>query len=363
VHFGGDTCGTGEIYPPDGNPVNHESCCRSLPIAGYTDASHPGKTVYLDKYEITAGRMRAFLDALAEGGQQPDVKAFIDSYVNEAPPGLRWNPAWSDVLPTSNEGELFTFTTPTGVQYPDNATYSITSTQPSWSVTSGDHQINTGVYTALGGTALYPEFDPDYAQYHNFNCNNGEGSYGFSTYYFTDAVVAAYGAGVGKANDQDTLDQKALNCAPNALFAAFCAWDGGQLATGEAVDAVIAGSSGLKVTTATPNCGNGIITVADMTTAGACPNVFYYPLTATNYDDASRVAAPGRVVADTLDSGGQTWNDLSGNLMETVMNADSETFSRRGLGFGFASIAHHILQMSLSRGKEAGVGARCMRFK
>ena len=52
------TCGKGEVGEPG---AEHESCCRTLVVPGYTDKAEPGKTVYLDKYEIAAGRIRAFI--------------------------------------------------------------------------------------------------------------------------------------------------------------------------------------------------------------------------------------------------------------------------------------------------------------
>lgn len=54
-HLGGDTCGLGEVGQAG---AQHESCCRTLAVADYLDPAHPGKTVYLDKYEITTGRVR-----------------------------------------------------------------------------------------------------------------------------------------------------------------------------------------------------------------------------------------------------------------------------------------------------------------
>jgi hypothetical protein len=70
-HLGGDTCGTGEVGE---SGAQHESCCRTLKVPGYSDAAHPGKAVYLDKYEITAGRIRAFVaEMTVANGGKPDV--------------------------------------------------------------------------------------------------------------------------------------------------------------------------------------------------------------------------------------------------------------------------------------------------
>ena len=74
-HLGGDTCGEGEV---EEGGVGHESCCRSLPVPGYSDPAHPGKKVYLDKYEITAGRVRAWVEWLAaQNNGEPNLKSWI----------------------------------------------------------------------------------------------------------------------------------------------------------------------------------------------------------------------------------------------------------------------------------------------
>ena len=50
VHFGGDTCGSGEV----GNAnAQHESCCKTIPL---------NATTRLEKYAITAGRIREFIN-------------------------------------------------------------------------------------------------------------------------------------------------------------------------------------------------------------------------------------------------------------------------------------------------------------
>ncbi len=60
-----DTCGVGESTD---DPMNqtHESCCKSLDIAIPSEK----KTIRYDKYEVTAGRMRQFIESVdaAEGG-------------------------------------------------------------------------------------------------------------------------------------------------------------------------------------------------------------------------------------------------------------------------------------------------------
>src|SRR5207244_718868 len=84
---------------------------------------------------------------------------------------------------------------------------------------------------------------------HGNDCGIYEGSYGFSTYYYPADILKRDGQkprpdGIGKRGEtiaaKDLLDVKAMTCIPNAMLAAFCAWDGGQLATDEVLDYVTA---------------------------------------------------------------------------------------------------------------------------
>jgi hypothetical protein len=51
---------------------------------------------------------------------------------------------------------------------------------------------------------------------------------GAPAYWFPDDVQAANGD-ISRAFTQDDLDLKVMNCATQALFTAFCHWDGGRL--------------------------------------------------------------------------------------------------------------------------------------
>lgn len=155
VHAGGDTCGPGE------EEGEHESCARTLsvPLAD-------GSSAELDKYVITAGRMRAFVERT--GGD-------LRSFVNNLGPDPRWDPTWTERLPSTMD-EL---------------------------------------YDALGpwnGNGCY--FD-------------GEGA---RTYWLPDAVNQAFPDSPHQYS-QDVLDQKAMNCVSFYLLQAFCIWDGGRLAS------------------------------------------------------------------------------------------------------------------------------------
>ena len=379
---GGSTCGAGETGA--GGAV-HESCCRSLPVASYTTGLPAGKTtVYLDKYEITAGRMRTFLAAVAAAnGGAPNVKAYITA---NKPAG--WNDGWSDALPTAQQSgqSTYTVTNPTSNPlYPGDDVFLPTSTQGNnWHSIPGTYTIDTGVVFAMGGEPWYPEFQSNatdgqtYAEFHNYNCNNEEGSFGFGTYYFDAASQKLSDpANLAKAFTQDQMDEKALNCAPTALFAAFCAWDGGQLMTKEVFDFVAGGTwvdmTGATMPTPPPRIAKGqtlcggddtLITMSD--SSQSCGMVYGFPDAGANstHDASFKVAAPGRIEADTvaINAADEPWMDLIGNLQEIVLMPDGR-FDGRGFGIGWGSAIHHRTQMSLPRFKEGSFGARCMRFK
>jgi len=82
-HFGGDTCGAGETGAPD---AKHESCCATATLADGTK---------IGKYQITAGRMRAFVERFAG-----DLK----SWAATNPAG--WDQGWNDQLPGNMDDAL-----------------------------------------------------------------------------------------------------------------------------------------------------------------------------------------------------------------------------------------------------------------
>ena len=76
-HLGGDTCGAVELAD---NADVRESCCRSLPVPGFSDAARPGKAVSLDKYEITAGRIPMTADVVKLNAG--DAEGWMDLHGN-----------------------------------------------------------------------------------------------------------------------------------------------------------------------------------------------------------------------------------------------------------------------------------------
>jgi len=229
-HLGGDTCGEGEVE----EGANGESCCKSLPVAGFSDAAHPGKQVYLDKYEVTAGRVRAWIEAMAAAnGGEPNVKAWI-----QANKPLIWDDAWNEFLPEGFEGPSKVIARRLlGDPRPEDN---------GWGIGPGvvippptDEPRNLGVN--------YQFNSETYVDLHGMNCGTWDDTYGWPTYYYPPDILARNSQlprADGKTNAgqsiaaKDFLDTKAMNCITNAMLAAFCAGDGGQLATDEVLDYV-----------------------------------------------------------------------------------------------------------------------------
>lgn len=89
-HFGGETCGAGE---PGAAGAVHEDCCVSLPVPRPAASGGPFS---MDKYLITAGRMRAFLEAV-----DWNPKAWIT-----ANKPAWWVDAFTAMLPEDKPGVL-----------------------------------------------------------------------------------------------------------------------------------------------------------------------------------------------------------------------------------------------------------------
>jgi len=397
-HLGGDTCGRGEVGE---SGTAHESCCRSLPVPGYNDPNHPGKITYLDKYEVTAGRIRAFIaDITQQMSNKPDIK----SWINFNKPTY-WNSNWNNYLPSDYEGGSITIPR---LLLGDPRHDGQTQEQAGPGVIlppTNDQNVSVGLNHQFGGQV--------FADLHGNNCGTYTTAYGFPTYYYPANVQTKNGE-VPRADALDSsgkvipaqefLDVKSMNCVTNAMLAAFCHWDGGQLATSEVVDFV----------TASPNrpnsvsgCGSqydnhgallGDILDGTVQSGGRCADVnvinatfdagdvlptigsflnqhnYHYPnLGASNSDKSWQIAAPGRVVADRVSVGAEVWMDLAGNLSETTLDLSNGLFALKGRGIGYGSSrsdlnvqympGETILRVQRPEAKSALVGGRCMRFK
>jgi hypothetical protein len=427
---GGQTCGTGEFGDMNSQHTGpggvlqpgYETCCRSLPVPGYADAEHAGKTTYVDKYEITAGRMRTFIETIsAANGGVPDIKGYMAAHR----PAAKWNNGWEDALPQANAGSNHTFTVgyasgnllyPGQDQYignhPTQNTWWIRATGPNDINKQGPGQngmyaVDNGVYNALMSAHFFPEYfacnpalpgaagcspgaawgSTDYAAGHAFNCYNGAESYAWNTYWFPPAVITTYTGDGVMVNTKEQYDEKAMNCSPLALYAAFCAWDGGQLMTGEVADYISGNTVQPIYDAAYPNgkyapgnaqCGSGNTLNTFSDGGNPCYNVYFFPGydnvpaglphagLKNTYDSSARIAPPGRIVADmmTKNAGDEPWMDMIGNLEEAVIKkGETIRFDYRGFGAEYGSITHHRNQQTTPRYKSGSFGARCMRFK
>ena len=157
-HMGGDTCGVGEVGQAG---AQHVSCCST--------ATLPGTNKKIDKYLVTAGRMRAMVDRL-----NGNVRAFA-----QTTPG--WNQNWNGLVP-SNKAEA------------DVMLGSYWAGAPNDTAGESKRSCAPGLYT--GRTY--------------WTAPNGADRSDFS---------------------QDQLDVKALNCVGWHMMNAFCAWDGGRMGT------------------------------------------------------------------------------------------------------------------------------------
>ena len=173
---GGRTCG----------PKGDESCCVAIPVA------KPSAPYSLDKYSVTAGRFRTFVERT--GG---DVRGWMQTH------RPAWFPAsWDAWLPrTMDDGTA---------------------------VTGDNHVFAAGA----GRDGVYQQLGPIHYG------TEGPGNEGCltkqvgnaRTYRLPDAVNASLFADVQQYG-QDVLDDKPQQCTTFFLFAAFCAWDGGRLPT------------------------------------------------------------------------------------------------------------------------------------
>lgn len=284
-HFGGDTCGSGEVGAAN---ATHESCCKALPI--------PGQATKLDKYQITAGRMRAMIERL-----NGNV--------------LGWYEANKAKLSQTNRNQI-------------EAYKSFLPSDKASSPYGAEYQV--------GGTIYLPK-RPSISQ----GCAAKVGDYGSHTY-------ANNLEGDVRGLTQDDLDSRALNCVPYPLLAAFCAWDGGRLQTMAEHDAAWGGNLWPWGNSPTPGgyrLINGAWTLVNgyyeptQPNGGAqfnqpCPtcndsyanwqNNYQYYMTgngaANPTDYAYWINAPGRF-PNGNGAGGHA--DLAGNLME--ITADTGT--------------------------------------
>lgn len=296
------TCGTGETGQPG---AQHESCCKSLVLPTRT-------TRRLDKYEITAGRFRTFLTSVG-----PNVRAWVQSYV-AANPGSQLAKLANVAIVDGSTNAPSTMTTlfPAEDRF---APHSLTAHMA----------IDIDNYGGIRG------------------CANYDGSYSANTYWMDDLHYGDFGL-PSRSLPRAASDEKPLNCAMPMMFVAFCAWDGGELATlADYHDVWVNPPNtypwGSTVKTRPDfNWCNGTyqnggfkcqcdgVNNTNLTADQACPaggfnglsgaGVFYeWPRnTDRSKDNSPLIAQPGRFTGDAtlLKSGTDSWMDVYANLAE-----------------------------------------------
>ncbi len=177
---GGLTCG------PDGG----DSCCQAIHVPRSDGGVDAGYT--LDKYSVTAGRFRVFIDKT-----QGNVRGYVQAH------RPAWfDPGWDSFLPLMMDDG----TKVTGVDH----------------VFTGDAGRD-GVYQQLG-PIHYGTEGPG-----NEGCLTKEVG-NARTYRLPDAVNATDFDDVQQYLQED-LDPKPMQCATFYMLAAFCIWDGGRVPT------------------------------------------------------------------------------------------------------------------------------------
>ncbi len=179
---GGLTCGKGESADPS---RVHESCCETVTLPR---AASEGGAFTIDKYAITTGRYRQFMERT--GG---NVEAALRANGRYAEWAAKWG-AWASRLPRNM------------VQ----AEELVDTYRHDWEWEHPSHRL--------------PPNDPAYREY-AFSANgcwvgNGSGG-GGHTYYLPSDGAGTYG--------KDVLDEKMMNCVHPFMVDAFCMWEGGEM--------------------------------------------------------------------------------------------------------------------------------------
>jgi hypothetical protein len=326
-HAGIDTCGKGEATDPLENQ-SHESCCKSLPV------TIAGKAMRFDKYEVTAGRMRQFLESLPTPYDVRDwAKAQFDA---SFAPLTAAGESMAAALPINQAGVL------------TNVLNLLPNTSETYEPLNA--VIQTGVL--------------DMSTAGSQGCYTAEGDYGAGTYWWDAKTLYDQGDSPPRPFTQDYYDIKPMNCIPYWMGVAFCAWDGGRLPLQTEHELVWDGGTGGTNTypwgdafLPSPYPGTGTLTYPNNTllqgvayqpatahtvdwynsnlgSATQPIGGFYFypsdPLTsplsappsiASGLDYSPLIAAPGRFFLDrtsllTSSGTGEGWQDLGANMIE-----------------------------------------------
>ena len=196
--YGGDTCGAGGAGGRGAQ--TWESCCA-------TAAAGAGG-VAMNKYQVTSGRMRAFLTRVKGNVRKSvqDARAAGDLH------GAIMDANWDLYLPTAMDGCEQTGTCG-ATELSDNA--------------FGDPTVYQGIYTSayrhLGGTIFSGQ------SLGQQGC--AVGAPGTHSYWMDAATQTKYFGDLAPEQTQAVYDTKPLNCVNYLMAQAFCIWDGGRLET------------------------------------------------------------------------------------------------------------------------------------
>lgn len=405
VHLGGDTCGSGEVNDA---VTNHESCCKTLLVTGYVDPTHPGQSVYLDKYEVTSGRVQAWIDQLVTLYGKPNVKKWIADNKPEV-----WHDEWTKWLPSDYIGDPNDNVRIPRLNLGDPRHDDITQAQAPVGVIvppKSDQTVNVGFYNQFVSSP-YPFLDT-----HGNNLYIGPGQYGFPTFWYPSEVLKLS----NQTARQDALDNngalipakewlavKSMNGMTSALAEAFCAYEGGVVQTIDVFDFVTKTKESIDVAVCGVNHmdhgnllggsmsgtfvdGSSLIPAASNTNfsfdAGFALPSSGFQLNRQNYhfpdiqgdqtaDKGWQIAAPGRMVKDAITISGNTepFMDMCGNVAEQVAQTSNGRFAIRGFGIGIGSEFSDldatnidgtgILRLEHAEAKSALTGFRCQFYK
>ncbi len=278
AHNGGDTCGAGETGDP---AAQHEDCCVALEVPRPAASGGP---FLLDKYLITAGRMRAFLEAV-----DYDVQTYIKTSAPAWWPTGTTATTWNAMLPTSHDDFIY--------------------------LTSSDDASGCVVGSAKGAV-------------------------GAPAMWEDAADLAAAVSGAPRTFTQAVMDQKVMNCFRAPLFHALCAYDGGRMpsrAEWIAARTTWGGANGTTATVMTlPWASDGAAygSTADKQAHGVYDSLagtsYIWPSAPTDNDFGSYLAAPGRF---PLGYGPYGHADLEGsveNMGSQPVSATSATIEGDG---------------------------------
>ncbi len=164
---GGYTCGRDD-RDFGGATFNLESCCATAPLAG--------TNVRIDRFAITAGRMRAFIERF---------NGNIRGYVQGPNKPAGWQAAWDNLVPS-------------------NVAEAEDQLGPYWVNAPNDPNVTAEKFHSKRSCG-----------YDNYN--------GHTYWVSTNQAAQNY--------TQAQLDAKVLNCVGWHIVRAFCGWEGGHIAT------------------------------------------------------------------------------------------------------------------------------------